>query len=127
MPDQPTINRQPTELGEPSPSLKQMAEEASVALMTTYRRDTSMRFNMGGRSGGSFLMLNADPVRTVGVSMTQASDEKITLHALISVDFLKDATLADHGIGGSRYLYRPVDTIAEAIAILKDLSNLETL
>ena len=103
------------------------ANEAAAALLSTFRRDTIVRFNNGGGSGGAFLMLDDDPVKTVGISLIQPADGKISFHALINVDFLKDTTRVNKGLGTGGYLYEQVSSLNEAIHLLKELSNLKPL
>ena len=124
---QPSITHRPTEDGEPAALLMKTANEAAAALLSTFRRDTIVRFNNGGGSGGAFLMLDDDPVKTVGISLIQPADGKISFHALINVDFLKDTTRVNKGLGTGGYLYEQVSSLNEAIHLLKELSNLKPL
>ena len=127
MTNQGSITRQVHEGTEPSLLLKQTADNAAMSLLIAFRRDVVVRFNAGGRSGGAFLVLDADSAKTVGVSMKQADDLKIELYALISGDYLAEVNDANQGLGSYRYLYETGESIPQIIETLKRLSNLETL
>lgn len=126
MKSQPSITHQPFENDEPTSVLKQTADQAAAALLTTFRRNATVRFNSGGGSGGAFLLLDSDPVKTVGISLNELVNGQIHIHAYIGIDFLQNKARANKGIGTSSYLYEQVASLNEALDLLKNLSNLET-